>query len=1544
MANDDIFAPIPPFHVRGDDNGSKQLPSMAPATLVPTIEKEYPSPQSLIQPFFVSWNIPLGEPTPDPALINDPVTPPNMVKGCDNVFEEFEATVLVDYGINKDPEAIPQSELDRLNELFANEYNNMSQSYCDPLFRTIQNATHTTILDSARPRVQQYRHLGTGVTSTFKVSVHGKCRGLGCAYKSAGAGLTTLPSDSKINHGRVEGIFANRDIEQRVLLDGTEGGGVVVCGCLSIDPHYRSPTTEEMISQYSSIAAALSSISSVSQMTQVLLMPGCDDVTEEYDVELLMEMETRNPGISGTELDALSSSFISDYNGLTTNGCDAIFRRSSNVTVTVANTARRLEAYQQARRLGSDTFFLTGKAVVKGKCKGFGCSSKVTQLQTSNSASGGSGGSNAAVVQKTKATGLFAKLNVDRRLSGSTVRFHHHSRFLQAGLSAEAMECFCPDLNPELRPPTSGEMVKKYNITVNDLHLPNVNGIGDISQIVEQACEKEKHTFEAILLVDYKVQDPDWTTNDDFALASAFVQEYNKIAENLCDPMYRRLTDATITKIASRLQDSVTQNSRRLVGSIVTVKIQAKGTCHGYGCNDEIVGSNAGGVWVQGLFGTKPNHGRRLADESDGCLCKSSQQEFRPPTEIELLANYNTATSAISSNIDQVTNILQVLEMPGCDDVTEEFDVTLLMEIEANNLDVTDGELGSLGSSFINDYNDLATNGCDSIFRRTSNSTVSIENVRRRLGGRKLSTYMLTGKATVKGICKGFGCSAKVTQKVSSNPGHAVGASGSNAAAVKSSKASGLFASKNVNRRLATVKYFRHSRFLQLALSEEQMACYCPDLNPQLLPPTTAEMVVVYNESVNTLALPSVEGIGDIAQVTEQTCPEVKEEFVATVIIDVEVDNAVMPDQQVKLLSDAFTYQYNEFSASFCDQQFRRISKTTLKKIENVADFAKGALSQGSRRISNTFILSFEATVNGVCRGIGCQKKVVVPSFVVASTTGSWFTDGLFSEESQGFRRRQLIETYSSIENGSHQWGDCECAAQSDNGIRRFLEGSGTGVPLKANNRPPTIHEMLVGYNKTAIAVVSTLVSVLHIYQVAEMVGCDDVEEKFEAIVLMDVDTRNPAITDKELQVLGSSFMANYNELARLYCDPLFRRVASVSVDFGNVRRRIESFQKARRLESGTFNITGELKIIGTCKGVGCSNRVSLGPNNAVLDAIGSNAAAVKYTKATGLFALSGESLALSTQSLGKADCFCSSVNPGYRPPKAEELAIDFNLTVANLDLQAVVGIVNLTQVYPIEGCNGIIEEYDVILAMDVGANSTDVSAYEREMLETVFADKFNYMTAENCDPEFRRVSNTTIIFNGARRRRANEMGRRSLGAFVLTGKATVKGRCRGFGCGTKITGTTKSQGSDANMENRDPPTGLFANVNRRVISGGYRQLGSQYMQTSRALNAKGECFCNSLNPESRPPTSTELVHEYNATIAGLNLPTVQAILGITEITNSPAPTPEPSPTQQPVPDWNIEAGSPTPDPALQLIMNVGTPVLMNGWVIPDGGESFNIY
>ena len=905
--------------------------------------------------------------------------------------------------------------------------------------------------------------------------------------------------------------------------------------------------------------------------------------------------------------------------------------------------------------------------------------------------SGGGGGSNAAVVQNTKATGLFAKLNVDRQLYKSTVRFRDISRFLQAGLSEEAMECFCPDLNPELRPPTSGEMVTKYNITVNDLHLPNVNGIGDIAQIVEHACQKEIHTFEAILLVDYKVQNPDWTTNDDFALAAAFVQEYNKIADKLCDPIYRRLTEATITKIASRLQDGDTQNSRRLIGSIVTTKIQAKGTCHGYGCNDEIVGSKARGVWIEGLFGIKPNHDRRLVDETDGCLCKSSQQEFRPPTDMELLANYSTAASAVSGNIEQVTNILQVLEMPGCDDVTEEFDVNLLMEVEANNADVTDGELGSLGSTFINDYNDLSTNGCDSIFRRTSNATVSIENVRRRLGGRKLGTYILTGKATVKGICKGFGCSMKVSQKASSNSGQAVGSSGSNAAAVKNSKASGLFANRNMDRRLSTVDRNRHTRSLQLALSEEQMACYCPDLNPQLLPPTTAEMVVVYNESVNSLALPSVEGIGDISQITEQTCPEVKEEFVATVIIDFKVVDPVMSDQQVKVLSDAFTYQYNEFSASFCDQLFRRISKTTLKKIENVALFAKDTLAQGSRRISNTYILSFEATVNGVCRGIGCQKKVVVPSFIVASTTGSWYTDGLFSSESKGYRRRHLIESPFSIGNGSHQWGECECAAQSNNNIHRSLEGSGTGVPLKTENRPPTIHEMLVGYNKTAIAVVSTLVSVQHIYQVAKMEGCDDVEEKFEAVVLMEVDTRNPAITEKELKALGSSFMANYNELARLYCDPLFRRVASVSVDFGNVRRRLEAFQQARRLESGTFNITGELNVIGTCKGVGCSNRVSLGPNNTVLGAIGSNDAAVKYTRATGLFALSGESLALSTESLGEADCFCSSVNPTYRPPKAEELTIDFNLTVANLDLQAVVGVVNLTQVYPIEGCNDII-------------------------------------------------------------------------------------------------------------------------------------------------------------------------------------------------------------------------------------------------------------
>ena len=1397
--------------------------------------------------------------------------------------------MLIDMELYVPPESLPQSELETLSQTFIKEYNAFTETHCDPLFRKVETAYTVPIVDRGRRLSQQQDHRQLAYVVTFRVSLKGSCRGYDCAYKTAGTGVANPVADAK-KALRVQGLFAaaarlgRRTQEDEEVMDSN-------CMCEAESALYRPPTEAEVIKSLNTVA--LPSIKKVSQMTQVLLMPGCEDISEEYDVDLIMEVESADPGVTVNELDAISASFIADYNGLSTDGCDSIFRRSTNASITIASARRRLGP---GRQLG--TFVLTGRATVKGQCKGFGCSNAVTQQRSTSSTA------SSATVQS-KASGLFSKrvATTSRRLLSSNVAevVRTIPRFLQGGLSSKAMECYCPSLNPDLQAPTTTEMVKKYDMTVKELKLPSINGIRDIAQIYKQACKKEENPFSAVVLIDYKVKDPTITGPDISTLTDSFAAKYNEIAEGLCDPMYRRLTKVSMTQLASRALDDGSSGSW-----IVTFKAIVNGKCHGVGCQDEIVGSDIG-IWVEGIFGVKPLDGerRRLAiTAADDCLCSSEMPQYRPPTKEEMEATYSAAAADLSGNILAVTNVMQVLEMPGCDDVTEDFDVTLLMEVETTGLEVSSDEVNNVGSAFLDDYNDMSTNGCDAIFRRTSNATVSIENIRRRLGGRRLGTFVITGKAMVKGQCKGFGCSALVTTTAGgTKPGSSTG---SNAAAVAKTKASGLFAQRAAaTRKLSrsVTPYQSLSRSLQLALSVDQMTCYCPDLNPQLRPPTTDEMVVVYNKTVSALSMPSVKGIANISQVTEQSCPGEREEFVATVMIDFEVANPILNDEEVALLGDAFTYVYNEYSATLCDSMFRRISKTTLFNIGSTRRLAKENAGQMSRQLVNNFILSFQANVTGVCRGSECTKKALGASFSSVSAGRSWEAEGLFSPIEMIRRRLSGKNVFTGMAS-SYQWGECECASQT----RR--DSQIVSPQSVVDTRPPTAEEMLIAYNKTATTVVVDIIRVVRLYQVTLMEGCEDAEEQFEAVILVGVKMRNPSVSDDELSALSASFIKDYNELATLYCDPLFRRLTDATFHFINSVERLENSLKGRQKSATTFAVNTQIFVKGTCKGVGCSKMVTIGPN---------------ATQTKGLFGTinslpSSQGLAKRFQGPAKGDCFCPSINPLYRPPSVLEMLSQYNSTVWNLKLPAVTEIALMTQANSMKGCEDIIEEYDAFLEMKVEAKSTEIQAQERDALESVFVDQFNSMAAKHCVPDFRRVTKATVVMSKERRLQHGLDGRSK--TFVLTGKIAVKGECRGFGCGSKIAPNVASTDEELGSS-------LFARL--AIRRDDTRQL---IVQNGDKVDTTGDCFCTSMEPLQRPPTTSEFLPEYNAAIAALKLPNVESIAELTETFLEPTPAP--------VPRWNIDPGQPTPDPALQLVVVAeGVPTAVRGWSIPEGGKYF---
>jgi hypothetical protein len=385
--------------------------------------------------------------------------------------------------------------------------------------------------------------------------------------------------------------------------------------------------------------------------------------------------------------------------------------------------------------------------------------------------------------------------------------------------------------------------------------------------------------FESEVLVDFDGFDEDASDitriNWD-ALELAFRNSYNSLSEDLCDDQFRRVIDVKI---------QVNSNGEILIkrgGALYSLRYLVTAVCRG--CNPDTITlfSPPEGesfrklIASDGLSADQSNTDsvtqRRRAKSSkkesnkdskstkkdsksgggveESCECDSANPEYRAPTEEEFRIAYDAEIRIFQQSrsfrrggvaVDLVVKVTEV-EDASCSVVVEEFMTLVSVEFFGDRDAVTDEERASLEENFVQVYNGLQANRCDSPFFRTAvlAEIVLVSDPDEP----QVFLYIFAVTAT----CRGEGCSADLT----------------------------LFQMDEFLRKLASDIWF-----------DPDSECQCPIFGNNFGPPTTSDFEVRYFQVVQDLRdngdLTNIDASGEVLELpsdftafpTDQPTPEI---------------------------------------------------------------------------------------------------------------------------------------------------------------------------------------------------------------------------------------------------------------------------------------------------------------------------------------------------------------------------------------------------------------------------------------------------------------------------------------------------------------------------------------------------------------------------------------------------------------------------------------------------------------------------------------------
>jgi len=280
--------------------------------------------------------------------------------------------------------------------------------------------------------------------------------------------------------------------------------------------------------------------------------------------------------------------------------------------------------------------------------------------------------------------------------------------------------CRCTNSGATNRGPTMDEFGAALNTLIEESDFA---GLVRIKNYGEGCPAVEQRTYSTTIFIGAIGQAPECLTPEEFSeLATEFVESYNELVSENCDPDFRSMFNATWTLASADIDTSSCDDRRRQLveGRMLTTSSTTYKGEVGYGCtceNDQLVSDASGRrrelrVDDPDIPRIQPN---RPTFYSQFCLCQSDEPSGRAPTFSEKQERLNTRLAAVG--IPGLSALADV--GTGCPFATsDEYGVTLDLVVTGLDPGCLDSpDIGKLQATLKNIYNSFITAECDSLFR-----------------------------------------------------------------------------------------------------------------------------------------------------------------------------------------------------------------------------------------------------------------------------------------------------------------------------------------------------------------------------------------------------------------------------------------------------------------------------------------------------------------------------------------------------------------------------------------------------------------------------------------------------------------------------------------------------------------------------------------------------------------------------------------------------------------------------------------------------------
>jgi hypothetical protein len=291
----------------------------------------------------------------------------------------------------------------------------------------------------------------------------------------------------------------------------------------------------------------------------------------------------------------------------------------------------------------------------------------------------------------------------------------------------------------------------------------------------------------------------------------------------------------------------------------------------------------------------------------------------------------------------------------------EEFSATVAIDFQGDPEKVTDAELKALEDAFLSSYNSLASQYCDSQFKKLTNVTISSEFVDQRTRNLGETRQLQTGggpkrfsfRVSVMGNCRYCPKNAPLF----------------NDAARRLGEYSDVW-----NTRDLYLQRYDTSRYKGLIIEDRPRdlpdefnnllwANDCDCIKDETIPDQTVgrqEFIQQYNYEIIKLAdqnvLENIDEARNIAQLVEIPCtPEDFSDFQSTVLVDLTGNPEKITQSELDLMKVLFIESYQSASADLCDPNFRIVTDTLIDVIATETTSGNSAQDAEARFVSGSF-------------------------------------------------------------------------------------------------------------------------------------------------------------------------------------------------------------------------------------------------------------------------------------------------------------------------------------------------------------------------------------------------------------------------------------------------------------------------------------------------------------------------------------------------------------------------------------------------------------